>query len=84
MKRLSDFLDVFDGAGLWCTIWYIYESDEPLWKGSFRDISYWIAAMSLPTREEAHDCGLEDVIMFRGSGEEAYKDRPGLVIIVTD
>ena len=85
MKKLSDFLDIFDGCGLWCAVWYLGEEDDgPLWKGSFRDIPYWIATFNLPTKEEAQKYDWEEVIIFRQSGDGTYKDKPGLVIIVKD
>lgn len=86
MKRLSDFLDVFDScSGLWCTIWYLGEEDEPLWTGSLRDIPYWAATCKLPTREEVRKQDWDEVISFRNSvdGNE-NKGKPGLVIVVKD
>lgn len=87
MKRLSDFLDVFDScSGLWCTIWYLGEEDEPLWAGSFRDIPYWVATLKLPTREEAREQNWDEVISFRNSSGKGDKNegKPGLVIVVKD
>ena len=85
MKRLSDFLDVFDGIGLWCTIWYLgEENDGPLWKGSFSDIPYWVATLKLPTKKEVRKQSWDEVINFRDSGDGIHKDKPGLVIVVKD
>ena len=84
MKRLSDFLDIFDGYGLWCTIWFLDEDDEPIYKGSFKDIPYWIATLKLPTKEEAYKEDYDGVISYRSSGDGIYKDKPGLVILVKE
>lgn len=87
MKRLSDFLDVFDScSGLWCTIWCLgEEDDEPLWAGSLRDIPYWAATLKLPTKEEVRKQDWDEVISFRNSGgDDKNKGKPGLVIVVKD
>lgn len=72
MLKLRDFLNTFDGTGLLVAI-YNSTDDEPLWKGTYDSIPWWIAEAELDFSNG------ESPIDFRNNFAEG---KPGIVISI--